>query len=260
MNNNPQWRPDQTREWVAARQDRERFVAHGYTVSGIPKDPEHEQWMKQQELEKQQEWKKRQEWLRNQEGAATSQSAPDYGRGQPKSAQILDPTENKTISVTVIEDTGCGISFISPEVARLCHLTEFSTTAIESRTLMGNFVSNLWADVNWMGSDNNHGRDWFYIAPDNAPIEVLVGTKFMDAHPHVFKDRAQLEPGFLNVQSEIKAAEKSQIEDNEALAQQQAAELEERKKLAKQQKPSDKGKRPASPSSSSKRSSRRKKS
>jgi hypothetical protein len=106
----------------------------------------------------------------------------------------------------VIEDTACGINFISPRVATQCNLTLFSTEPIHNQTLMGNFTSNQWTEVSWIGSSSNNGRDWFYIAPEGAPIDVLVGASFMKDHPNAFKDRAQLEPAFLNVQKKVKVS------------------------------------------------------
>lgn len=136
----------------------------------------------------------------------TFQSTPSSGSMQYKVAQIHDPTKNQMNSVNVIEDTACGKNFISPGVAKRCNLTVFSATPIINQTLMGNFTSNQWTEVTWVGSSGNNGRDWFYVAPEQAPIEVLVGIEFMKDHPDAFKDMAQLEPAFLNVQSQVKVS------------------------------------------------------
>jgi hypothetical protein len=71
---------------------------------------------------------------------------------------------------------------------------------------MGNFTSCQWVEVTWLGNGGNNGSDWFYIAPEDAPIDVLVGTQFLRDHQDVFKNRALLEPALLNVQTKIKAS------------------------------------------------------
>lgn len=88
-------------------------------------------------------------------------------------------------------------------MAKLCNLAVFSTSPIDNQTLMGNFTSNQWTKVGWIGSGGSCGHDWFYIAPEVAPIEVLVGTRFMSDHPNAF---AQLAPAFLNVQKQVKVS------------------------------------------------------
>ena len=108
--------------------------------------------------------------------------------------------------VSVIEDTACRVNFISPKMARLCSLTSWETESINHTTLMGNFTTRLWAEVNWSGKIHKNQRTWFYIAPENAPIDLLVGTEFLRLYPDAFANRPSIEPALLNVQTKMKAS------------------------------------------------------
>jgi hypothetical protein len=107
--------------------------------------------------------------------------------------------------VSVIEDSGCQVNFISRPLIRTCNLKPDYISPRYFATLMGTFTSDQWCDVTWLGKSGNKGCDMFYIAPEGAPIEVLVGTQFSRDHPDVF-DRMLPEPAFLNVQGKMKAS------------------------------------------------------
>jgi hypothetical protein len=106
----------------------------------------------------------------------------------------------------VIEDTACRVNFIAPKVVRLCGLTAYETPPIEHATMTGSFVSKQWTEVTWLGKNRRKGSAWFYIAPEGAPFEVLVGTQFAKDNPNVFENRALLEPALVNVQMRLKAS------------------------------------------------------
>jgi hypothetical protein len=108
--------------------------------------------------------------------------------------------------VEVIEDTACRVNFISPELARLCSLTSFPTSPIEFATLMGRFTSNQWTEVTWSGENYQNTRSMFYIAPEGAEIQLLVGTEFMGFYPDAFANRRRIEPALLNVPVKMKAS------------------------------------------------------
>lgn len=91
-------------------------------------------------------------------------------------------------------------------MAELCHLIVYPTQKIENATLMGCFISDQWTEVNWVGTNGNTGSDWFYIAPEDAPIQLLVGTRFLRDHPNVFVSQALAKPAFLSVQKKLKAS------------------------------------------------------
>jgi hypothetical protein len=134
------------------------------------------------------------------------QSRQNSGDVHFKSAQVHNPTTNEVTEVTVIEDSACQLNFISREVAELCHLTIYPTARVENATLMGSFHSDQWTEVSWLGKNGNNGFDQFYIAPDGAPIQLLVGTRFMSDNPDVFMSQTLAKPAFLNVQKKIKAS------------------------------------------------------
>jgi hypothetical protein len=125
---------------------------------------------------------------------------------QYKSAEIYDSANNKMNVVEVIEDTACRVNFISPETARLCNLTSYPTSPIEFATLMGRFTSNQWTEVTWSGKNYKNNSSTFYIAPEGAEIELLVGTEFMGVYPNAFANRPRIEPALLNVPARMKAS------------------------------------------------------
>jgi hypothetical protein len=73
--------------------------------------------------------------------------------------------------------------------------------------MAGSFISNQAAELTWLGKNDKYGTNWFYIAPENAPMELqmLVGIQFLNDHPDAFNSRGLLEPALLNVQTKIKA-------------------------------------------------------
>ncbi|CZR58573.1 uncharacterized protein PAC_08465 [Phialocephala subalpina] len=196
-NMNAQFTREQIREFRRRRLEKERTLALADILGGIARDPEQEEY---------------EEYLRNYQaqGAerSSTQEAPVPSDVQYKSAQIHNPTNGHVEEVTVIEDSGCRVNFVHPRIARLCNLTICSVPPIQHSTLTGIFTSDQAAEVTWLGQNGNYGTDWFYIAPENAPIElqVLVGTQFLNGHQDTFQNRALLEPALLNVQTKLKAS------------------------------------------------------
>lgn len=218
---------EQIREFRRRRLEKERGIVLADILGGVARDPEQEEY---------------EEYLRNCQarGAEASSSQESSSNQVPsdisyKSAQIHNPTNADVEEVTVIEDSGCRVNFVHPRIARLCKLTICSVPPIQHVTMTGSFISDQATELTWLGKKGKYGTDWFYIAPDNAPMELqmLVGTQFLNDNPDAFDSRGLLEPALLTVQSKIKKDEQAQIQANQALANTQAAELE-RKKQAKQ--------------------------
>jgi len=228
-----------------ARQ-RQRVLVLADVISGVARDARQERYEKFKDMQS-----RRSDSTNSQQNFTRGDFARNSGNIQYKSAQIHDPTTGQVKEVTVIEDSACRVNFISPGLARVCNLTAYSSPPITHATMTTQFTSSQRTEVTWLGKNNKNGSDWFYIAPENAPIEVLVGTEFMRDHPGVFESRALLEPALLNVQVKMKKDEQSQIQTNEAVAHAQAAELENRKKQAKQQHGQHKQKQTGSSSRSS---------
>jgi hypothetical protein len=111
--------------------------------------------------------------------------------------------------VEVIEDTACRVNFISPKMARLCGLASYPASPIQNATLMGNFISHQWTEVTWSGKNYKNNNSMFYIAPEDAPIDLLVGTEFLRDYPDAFANRPRIEPALLNVQTKMKASIRS---------------------------------------------------
>ncbi|KUJ08803.1 uncharacterized protein LY89DRAFT_724806 [Mollisia scopiformis] len=248
-NSNPQWTQEQIREFKRRKLEEKRALVLANILGGVARDPEQEEY---------------EEYLQNCQarGAVPTSSygtseCQDSGDIQYKSAQILDPTRGRGEEVTVIEDSACRVNFISPRIARLCNITHYPTPPIEHGTMTGRFVADRWAEVTWLGNNGNSGSDWFYIAPEEAPLEleILVGTQFMKDHPNVFPSRKLLAPSMLTVQTKLRKEERAQVQADKVVADAYAVELEKRKQEKArqvQQKPKQSG--------SSSRSSRTRKS
>lgn len=110
----------------------------------------------------------------------------------------------------MIEDSGCQVNFISPNVAKRCNLAIKSTPPIMNQTWIGTFTSNQGALVTWVGKSGRPGSDWFYIAPEAAPsdIQMVVGTQFINDHPDAFNHRRRLEPALLTVATKMNVGSK----------------------------------------------------
>lgn len=109
--------------------------------------------------------------------------------------------------VEVIEDSASTSNFISPSlVGRLGLLLKpVLGQAPSHRTMTGQkFVSREYVDVPWVGREAE-GTDRFYIAPPDAPIQMLVGRGFLYQHPGVFMDeQPSMNDALLTVQTKIK--------------------------------------------------------
>ena len=134
----------------------------------------------------------------------------DTGDIEYKSANIHNSKDGGLEEVTVIEDSACRVSFISPIVAKRCNLAIQSTPPIKNQTWIGTFTSNQGAMVTWVGKSGTPGSDWFYIAPEAAPsdIQMVVGTQFINDHPDAFKDRKLLPPALLTVGAKMKVGQR----------------------------------------------------
>ncbi|KAH8591692.1 hypothetical protein B0O99DRAFT_268484 [Bisporella sp. PMI_857] len=192
-----EYTPEQIREF---RERKLRTEKAGLLADffGVARDVDQEEWGEQERNMKAcgAESSNKHETLKRQ----------NSGNIRYKSAQILDPATGQVIEVTVIEDSACQSNFISPEVARLCNLDLHPTPSIEHTTLKGSFISDLWTQITWIGKNCIKGSDWFYVAPTEAPIDLLVGTRFLRDHPDVFNDSVLPIPALLNVQKRIKAS------------------------------------------------------
>ncbi|KAE8448983.1 hypothetical protein EG329_008571 [Mollisiaceae sp. DMI_Dod_QoI] len=222
-NNGMQWSQERKREFANWRLQGERARVLADVFGGVPRDAEQEEY--QEDLKN---LAARGSESQNSYGTSRRQNSGDI---QYKLAHIHNPTNGQVKEVTVVEDSACRVNFVSPAVARLCNLTIYSTSEIEHATLMGSFTSDQWTEVNWVGKSGITGSNYFYLAPEGAPIDVLVGTEFLRDHPD--------------------KKENSQIEANEEIAGGKAAELENKRKQAKQHQGQQKQKQAGSSSRSS---------
>lgn len=79
----------------------------------------------------------------------------------------------------------------------------------------------------WIGKNNKPGTNWFYIAPHDAPVDLVVGTYFLEKNPDAFMDSVvNTEPSLFAVQTSVTAQEQAQIEANRKQAQDEEAALE----------------------------------
>ena len=139
-----------------------------------------------------------------------------------------------------IKDSGTRVNFIHPQLATRCHLKPHPTATVEHKVLTGaTFKSSQWVEVDWYGKDYKCWTAMFYIAPENAPIELLVGEDFLEDHLGLeFMDsKPEPKPALLNVQTKISKKEQAEIDANRAAANSEAAGLdrERQKKREREQ-------------------------
>ncbi|RFU32138.1 hypothetical protein B7463_g4219, partial [Scytalidium lignicola] len=233
---------EQTKKYDEMQLQYNRTLALGWAIAGIPSSPDHEKYLKMKEHEKYLKTKEQ----RTESSADLCKISLGQGRQnnsgdvQYRSAQIFDETIADLRPVRVIEDSACRVNFITPSLVNFCNLIVEPAELVKIVTLMGEFISDRGARVQWIGRGENKGSDFCYISPKNVGLGILmlVGTQFLNNHPDVFHLAEESEPGFLNVQTKVKEAEQVQIQANEELANKQSAELEtskKRKKLSKQE-------------------------
>jgi hypothetical protein len=141
--------------------------------------------------------------------------------------------------VKVICDSGTGVNFISPNLVGICHLNPVQTAIITHQVMSGHtFTSSEWVEVTWLGKYNRPATAWFYVAPKDAPIELLIGSYFIEDNPGIeFMDTMpKSDPALLNVQAKVKEKEKAEIEANGERASAQSAALARDRQQKQQQK------------------------
>ncbi|KAH7386405.1 hypothetical protein BKA64DRAFT_142829 [Cadophora sp. MPI-SDFR-AT-0126] len=233
------------RTWRQDQLDKERMLKLGY-VNGIPRSPDQEDWERQQE------------YLSFGKQASTNtsdfeQNTPQSGSIQYKSAQILDPKDGVLREVIVVEDSCCEVNFVHPVVVEHCHLVVQPAEPIRHVGYTGCFESSEQVQFSWIGHDGRRKDPvWAYVSPRTAPIQIGVafGTAFSREHPNAFGSQALPAPALLNVQSQMKQVEQSQIESDKTSANAQAAELARKRQAQNERKQKQKQKQNSSSSSS----------
>ena len=118
-----------------------------------------------------------------------------------KWAYIHHPTNGETTVADVIQDSGTRVNLIHPNVVQLCDLVRKQTARISFKTTAGQvFECDEWVEVTWIGKPGRSGKDMFYVAPDESPINLLVGRQFLEGNEGVFMDEHPPEPTLVNVQ------------------------------------------------------------
>ncbi|KAI1844383.1 hypothetical protein JX265_010186 [Neoarthrinium moseri] len=200
--------PEQNREFKRRHLDRRRAYAIADLLSGIPQDVDQEEW---------EEWHAQaiQENVRDigkgdaficpagQIEECRGQEVLVRGESHLKWAQIHNPTNSLVFDAQVIEDSGTGVNFIHPALAQACGLRIYPTAPTVHKVITGQqFRSDKWAQVEWMGKPGRLGTDWFYLAPEEAPIQLLVGRRFLKENKGVFlNEKPEVDPVLLNVQT-----------------------------------------------------------
>lgn len=111
--------------------------------------------------------------------------------------------------VQVVVDSGSANNWISRTQIERLDLSAKRGNKITSTTLTGEeFSSDKYVDVFWQGKGSHHGTDRFYVAPENAPIHMVVGHEFTLKNPRVFMDDEPLSstPQLLTLQSRVKVS------------------------------------------------------
>ncbi|ORY62309.1 uncharacterized protein BCR38DRAFT_517693 [Pseudomassariella vexata] len=168
-----------------------------------------------------------------------------------KWTRIHNPTNSLVHYAQVIEDSGSGVNFIHPSLAKRCDLHVYPTAITTYQVITGHqFMSDKWVQVELLGKPGMICTDWFYLSPEDAPIELLVGRRFMRENEKFFlNQKPQSDPVLLNVQSKKSEAEQAQIQENQKAADARTATLEKRRREKKeQQQKSQSSKNPWPPS------------
>ncbi|KAJ0107646.1 hypothetical protein J7T55_007838 [Diaporthe amygdali] len=139
-------------------------------------------------------------------------------------------TDEGTDKVRVIEDSGSANNWISNVQIKRFGLNAKRGPTITGITLTGEkFSSDKYVDVSWVGKGSHQGTERFSIAPEKAPIEMLVGEEFTRKYPGVFMDQEPT-PQLLTLQSRVQVDEQQQIDFERRRMEEQANMLERRRR------------------------------
>ncbi|KAH8676042.1 hypothetical protein BX600DRAFT_193846 [Xylariales sp. PMI_506] len=234
--------PQQEREFKKRRLDGERVRALMDMVANIPRDIDQEEYENQRTILTSSD-------VMNTENshscpARQIESSTDQGvvkqddTDHLRWARVHNPWTDQVYDVEVTEDTGTGVNFINPKLARDWDLEVYTTAPTFYQLITGSqFKADKWVEVQWIGKQGKTGSDWFYLVPEGTPIQLLVGRRFLKEHNDVFmKEKPESEPVLVNVQSKKKKSERDQIAADRARADAQAAALEKLKKDKKKEK------------------------
>ncbi|KAK6071203.1 hypothetical protein SCUP515_08017 [Seiridium cupressi] len=239
--------PEQSREYKNRRLNKKRARAFLDILVDIPQDVDQEEWEESQQsvIESRSE---------NCDPGGCPYESSIYtstSEGQKIAvheqlshqawAQIHSPSTSLVYDVQVIEDSGTGVNFIHPSWVENCDLQVYPTAPTVHRVMTGHqFRSDKWVQVDWLGKPGRVGSDWFYVAPEEAPIDLLVGRRFLKENQSAFPpEKLTPDSVLLNVESKKTDMEKAQIQANRAAAEAQAAALEKKRREKLQQRNAD---------------------
>jgi len=164
----------------------------------------------------------------------------DVDHGRTRWTQILNPNTGNTQDVKVNEDTGTDVSWISPKLVRQCGLQILPAPSqffldFDGKTHQPTGLVNIPIT----GKLNKSAHVEFYVAPENAPIGLIVGNRFIQTFGHshtVFED----EPGsaLIMLQQRVTETESVSIQLARTRADNKAKELEQKRVEQKQQRSS----------------------
>lgn len=113
-------------------------------------------------------------------------------------------TDVGTELVEVVEDSGSSYNWISRAQIERFGLSTKKGRTVTCMTLTGErFTSHRFVEVSWRGKDQFEGKDIFYEAPENSPIDMVVGNGFTTKYSEVFMEQNPSAGSFLTVQSRV---------------------------------------------------------
>ncbi|KAM0819387.1 hypothetical protein AB5N19_05202 [Seiridium cardinale] len=235
--------PEQSREYKNRRLNKKRARAFLDILVDIPQDVDQEEWEKSQQsvIESRGENCDQggcpyESWIYTSTSGGQKIAVHEQLSHQAW-AQIHSPSTSLVYDVQVIEDSGTGVNFIHPSWVENCDLQVYPTAPTVHRVMTGHqFRSDKWVQVDWLGKPGRVGSDWFYVAPEEAPIDLLVGRRFLKENQNAFPpEKLTPDSVLLNVESKKTDMEIAQIQANRAAAEAQAAALEKKRREKLQQ-------------------------
>jgi hypothetical protein len=91
----------------------------------------------------------------------------------------------KEYDVRVKDDTGTPVNWIHPNVVKNCKLDSLAK-ACPPRFFVNmngkSFKCEKCVQITWCGRGKNSYEELFFISPEKAPIDMVLGQEFVDKH------------------------------------------------------------------------------
>lgn len=213
---------------------RPRVEKLGYAFTQVPMNIKHEDWISMSK-EDQEVYKAKIEpdttpLTRKMQAI----SSLDVESLRPKWSWVRSPNGGDWLALEVIEDSGSVTDFISRSQIECLNLETRRGDPILLCTITGQrFTVVEYVNIIWSGKDLKEREGRFWVAPSEAPIQMLVGRSFTTDYPEILmEERPKSKPQgmLLTMQVKMKKGEQEQIDASRASTEKQARQLEEKRR------------------------------